>query len=163
VLRRARGSARARQAPVGVGVGRDGRRSGVHGGARLVAMGGGEHGIRGRFTHTREGLRRVAGHVRGNQGRGVLLHPQLAMRLKVPGHGEATAAWFGQSRRRRPTRGEGLRLDLADPGLIRARWGARQCGRWIGGVRAQARTRTRPARRGAAGSTTGNVRRTRRH
>jgi hypothetical protein len=50
------------------------------------------------------------------------------------------------------------------PGIdTRARWGARQHGRWVGGVRAHARTRTRPARRGAAGSTTGNVRRTRRH
>jgi hypothetical protein len=55
-------------------------------------MGGGEHGARGRFTHTREGLRRVAGRVRGDQGRGVLLHPLPAMRLKVPGYGEATAA-----------------------------------------------------------------------
>jgi hypothetical protein len=44
------------------------------------------------------------------------------MRLKVPGHGEATAARFGQSRQRRPTRGEGTRLELADPESIRARW-----------------------------------------
>jgi hypothetical protein len=91
-------------------------------------MGGGEHGTRGQFTHTREGLRRVVGRVQGDQGRGVLLHPLPSMRLKVPSHGEATTARFGQSRRWRPTRGEGPRLDLADPESIRARWGARQRG-----------------------------------
>jgi hypothetical protein len=47
------------------------------------------------------------------------------MRLKVPGHGEATAARFGQSRRRRPTCGEGPRLDLAELESIRARTGVR--------------------------------------
>jgi hypothetical protein len=35
------------------------------------------------------------------------------------------------------------------PGIVtRARWGAWQRGHWVAGVRAQARTRTRPARRG---------------
>jgi hypothetical protein len=48
---------------------------------------------RPRFT--REGLRRVARCVRGDQGRGVLPHPQLTMRCKTPGHGEATAARVG--------------------------------------------------------------------
>jgi hypothetical protein len=52
------------------------------------------HGRRGaqRSQFTREGLRRAARCVRGDQGRGVLPHPQLAMRCKVPGHGEDTAA-----------------------------------------------------------------------
>jgi hypothetical protein len=48
---------------------------------------------RPRFT--REGLRRVARSIRGDQGRGVLPHPQLAMRCKTPGHGEDTAARVG--------------------------------------------------------------------
>jgi hypothetical protein len=113
---------RARKAATGrCRADRDGTSQRGHGGARLDAKGGGEHGARCRFTHTREGLRRVAGRVRGDQGRGVLLHSLPAMRLKVPGHGEATTARFGQSRRRRPMRGEGPRLNLADPGSIRAR------------------------------------------
>jgi hypothetical protein len=88
-------------------------------------MGGGERGARGRFTHNREGLQRVAGHVRGDQGRSVLFHPLPAMRLKVPGRGEAMAARLGQSRRRRPTRGEGPRPHLAEPDSICARAGVR--------------------------------------
>jgi hypothetical protein len=59
--------------------------------------------------------------------------------------------------------GEGPRLNLASPGSIRARAGVHgNAGVGLACVRAQARTRTRPARRGVAGST-GIGRRTRRH
>jgi hypothetical protein len=94
-LRRARAGAPARRLPVGVGLAATGRRSGGHSGARLDAKGGGEHGARGRLTQAREGSRRVAGRVRGDQRRGVLLPPLPAMMHKVPGHGEAVAARFG--------------------------------------------------------------------
>jgi hypothetical protein len=83
--------------------GRDGTSQRGHGGAQLDAKGGGEHGARGRFTQAREGSQRVAGRVRGNQGRGVLLPPLPAMMHKVPGHGEATAARFDKAQRLRPT------------------------------------------------------------
>jgi hypothetical protein len=126
VLWRTRGSARARWLPVGVGLAATGCRSGGHGGARLDAMGGGEHGTRGRFAQARGGSRRVAGRVRGDQGRGVLLPPLPAMVHKVPGHGEAATARFAQARRRHRTRGGRAK---AQPGLpridTRACWGAR--------------------------------------
>jgi hypothetical protein len=80
-----------------------GRRSGVHGGARLDAMGGGEHDARGRFAQAREGSRRVAGCVQGDQGHGVFFPPLPATVHEVLGHGEAAAARFGKARRRRPT------------------------------------------------------------
>jgi hypothetical protein len=80
-----------------------GRRSGVQGGARLDAMGGGKHGARGRFAQVREGSRRVAGRVQGDQGQGVLFPPLPATVHEVLGHGEAAAARSGQARRRRPT------------------------------------------------------------
>jgi hypothetical protein len=70
------------------------------------------------------GFTAVAGHVQGDQGRGVLLPPLHAMMHKVPGHGEATAAQFDQPRWRRPTRGGRAK---AQPGLpavdTRACWG----------------------------------------
>jgi hypothetical protein len=117
VLRRTRGGARARRLPAGVGLAATGRRSGGHGGARLDAKGGGEHGARGRFTQAREGSRRVVGRVRGDQGRGVLLPPLPTMRHKVPGHGEAAAARFGQARRRHPTRGGRAKAQPGLPGI----------------------------------------------
>jgi hypothetical protein len=100
----------------------------------------GEHGVCDRFTRTREGQQRVAGRVRGDQGRGVLLHPQLTMRLKVSGHGEATAARFGLiTAAASYARERGAKARPGRPGIAtRARWGARQRGHWVGGVRAQA-------------------------
>jgi hypothetical protein len=98
VLWRARGSARARWLPVGVGLAATGCRGGDHGGAWLDAMGGGEHGARGRFAQAREGSRRVAGCVQGDQGRGALLPPLPAT---VHGFPATARPW----RRGHPRRG----------------------------------------------------------
>jgi hypothetical protein len=68
-----------------------GRRSGVHGGARLDAMGGGEHNSRGRFVQGGEGSRRCAqGVLRVTED---MVSPFLGDRARdLHGHGEAMAA-----------------------------------------------------------------------
>jgi hypothetical protein len=67
-----------------------GRRSGVHGGARLDAMGGGEHSSRSRFVPGREGSRRCAqGVLRVTED---MVSPFLGDRARdLHGHGEAMA------------------------------------------------------------------------
>jgi hypothetical protein len=65
--------------------------SGAYSGARLVAMGGGEHGVRGRFAQAREGLRRCAqGVLRSTRD---VVSPFLGDRARdLHGHGEAMVA-----------------------------------------------------------------------
>jgi hypothetical protein len=127
-------------------------------------MGGGEHGVRGRFTRTREGLRRVAGRVRSDQGRGVLLHPQLALRLKVSGHGEA---------RRRGSVDHGGGILREGKGGQGSTWATRDryaCTLGCAATRVLGWRRVSSSMDANAfgsarstGSTTGNVRQTRRH
>jgi hypothetical protein len=67
-----------------------GRHSGVHGGARLVAMGGGEHGSRGWFVQGREGSRRCQGVLRATEDMVSLFLGDHV--LDLHGHGDAVAA-----------------------------------------------------------------------
>jgi hypothetical protein len=66
------------------------RRGGEHSGARLVAMGGGEHGFRGRFAQWREGSRRWQGVFRATED--MVSHFLGDRVLDLHGHGEAVAA-----------------------------------------------------------------------
>jgi hypothetical protein len=68
-----------------------GCRSGVHDGARLDAIGGAEHGSRGRFVPGREGSRWCAqGVLRVTED---MVFPFLGDRARdIHGHGEAMAA-----------------------------------------------------------------------
>jgi hypothetical protein len=82
----------ARQVTTAGGQGWGSRRDAavVHGGARLGAMGGGEHGVRGRLTSVCACVvRSVVRCVRGGQGIGA---PPLGDRVRgLPGHGKAGA------------------------------------------------------------------------
>jgi hypothetical protein len=64
-----------------------GCRGGVHGGAQLDAMGGGERGARDWLARTRRGARRCV------QATENMVFPPLGDRARVPqGHGGVTAA-----------------------------------------------------------------------
>jgi hypothetical protein len=142
-----------------------GRRGGVHGGARLDAMGGGEHDARGRLVQAREGSRRRQGAFRATKD---MVSSFLPYPLRCTGF-SVTA----RPRRRGPVKHgggvlrerEGPRLNLASSGSTRACAGVHgNAGVELAKrrVRAQARTRTRPARRGVVDSK-GIARRARRH
>jgi hypothetical protein len=62
-----------------------GRHGGVHGGARLDATGGGEHGARGRFAQAREGSRRWQGAFKATKDMvsSFLPHPLRCMRFSA--------------------------------------------------------------------------------
>jgi hypothetical protein len=112
-------------------------------------MGGGEHGSRGRFAQEREGSRRWQGAFRVTKDMVSSFLPYPLRCTRFP----ATA----RPRRRGSIKrgggvlreGEGPRLSLVSPGLIRARAGVRKRERWVSGtVRASASAiASRPARR----------------
>jgi hypothetical protein len=116
----------ARWLPVGVGAGRDeaSRRCSRRSPAR-------RHGQR-RARRPRSvrasarGFTAVTRCVQGDQGHGVLFPPPPATVHEVLGHGEATAAWCGQARRRRTTREGRAKAQPGLPGIDTcACWGAR--------------------------------------
>jgi hypothetical protein len=94
----------------------------VHGGARLGAMGGGEHGVRGLLTSVRAGVVRSHKGVRGGRVGG----PPLGDRVRgLPGHGKAGATrapWKAASRADINERGSKARF-CARLG-VRGCWGA---------------------------------------
>jgi hypothetical protein len=94
----------------------------VCGGARLGAMGGGEHGVRGRITSVRAGVVRSRKGICGGRVGG----PPLSDRVRgLPGHGKAgvtRAPWKAASREDVNERGSKARF-CARLG-VRGSWGA---------------------------------------
>jgi hypothetical protein len=138
-----------------------GRRGGVHGGARLDAMGGGEHGAHGRLAQAREGSRRWQGAFRATKDMVpfFLPYPLRCTRFSAtarPRRCGPVKHGGGILRER-----EGPRLNLAPRDRhahvlgCTVTWGVRLAKRCV-------RARMRPDRHGVADSK-GNGRRTRRH
>jgi hypothetical protein len=136
-----------------------GRRGGVHGGAQLDAMGGGEHGARGRFAQAREGSQWWQGAFRATKDMVpfFLPYPLRCTRFSAtarPRRCGPVNHGGGVLRER-----EGPRLNLA-PRDRHARVLGCTVTRGVGLARPRVRTRarTRPARRGIADAN-GNTRR----
>jgi hypothetical protein len=117
----ARGGACAWRAPVGemqAGTGH----AWVHGGARLVAMGGGEHGARGWLPRTRRDIRRG---VQGDREHGVPLSWRLCARPTRPRRGHGGAAILGTAASGGVGTKRGQRPGIAFKATAHACWGAR--------------------------------------
>jgi hypothetical protein len=137
----ARGSACAREAPVGEVQAETGHAR-VHGGARLVAMGGGKHGARDWVARTRRGARWCLGRLRTR--RAFLWRP--CARFPWPRSTRPSCAWR-RARRRHKKGAQGSALPSR---LGRTRAGVHACERRSPHGCARADTHATQTRRGRA-------------